>query len=394
VTWFEALEGRRLLSAAAAPDVAPVPFAAVAAGEAVVIDGDLRPGHSPGVATFDGDVAFSATARLEIELAGTTPGTEYDVVNVGGRATLGGTLHVVLLGSFIPQAGDRFRVLTYGSRAGDFDHYVGLDLPNGLRLRPVFTADALTLTALPPAQVVARHVFYNGCAFDNHDPAANAADDAAIAPGKEALRGAAAPSFANVTAYSRGINGVMVDVLNLGGVASADDFLLRVSTDLPAASWSAAPVPASIAVRPGAGVGGSDRVTLTWPDGAIRNRWLQVTLRPTLSNGLPAPDVFAFGNLIGETDDALTPLRVGAADVVATRSAIPRSGASIDSPYDHDRDGRVNARDLAAARANLGRSLPPPPATPAAASLARATRARRDRPVARAIWAVSLLSGS
>ena len=242
MTWFEPLEGRRLLSAAAAPDVAPAPLAAVAA-QAVVIDGDLRPGHSPGVATFDGDVAFSATARLEIELAGTTPGTEYDVVNVGGRATLGGTLQVVLLGGFVPQAGDSFRVLTYGSRAGDFDRYLGLDLPNGLRLRPVFTGTALTLTALPPARVTGRHVFYNDSAYDGRDPAPGAADDAAIAPGKEALLGAGAPSFANVTGYSRGINGIMVDVSNLGGVASAEDFVLRVSTDLPAPGWSPAPRP-------------------------------------------------------------------------------------------------------------------------------------------------------
>jgi len=341
-----------------------------------------------GVATFEGDVVFSPTSRLEIELAGTQPGTLYDVVNVQGRVTLGGTLQVVLLGGFVPHAGDSFRVLNFGSRSEDFSTYLGLSLPNGLQLRPVFTDASLTLTALPPAQVVGRHVFYNNSAFDGHDPAAGTADDAAVAPDKQALLPGQAASFSNVTGYTGGINGVMVDVLNLGGVASAEDFLLR-SGDGTAAGWAAAPAPASVTVRGGAGANGSDRVTLTWPDGAVRNRWLEVTFRPTLRNGLPAADVFSFGNLVGETGNAPGALRVDAADVVATRAALPAAGVTLSSPFDHDRDGRVNARDLAAVRANFGRSLASPAA---AAPLSARSGVTRDRPASRAAWDTTLLA--
>jgi hypothetical protein len=41
-----------------------------------------------------------------------------------------------------------------------------------------------TFTADAPAAVLARHVFYNGSAFDGGDSAADARDDAAIAPDK------------------------------------------------------------------------------------------------------------------------------------------------------------------------------------------------------------------
>src|SRR5207237_1899447 len=69
----------------------------------------------------------------------------------------------------------------------------------------------------PPAAVVARHVFYNGSAFDRGSSLANADDDAAVAPDKSALTPGLPAGFANVTSYVKGINGVMVDVLGAWG---------------------------------------------------------------------------------------------------------------------------------------------------------------------------------
>jgi hypothetical protein len=98
--------------------------------------------------------------------------------------------------------------------------------------------------------------------------------------------------------------------------------------------------------------------------------------------------VFSFGNLVGETGDGGAPLRVDAADVVATRAALPAAGVGIDSPFDHDRDGRVNARDLAAVRANFGRSLAPPPVAVPSSMRSGVTR---DRPTSRPPWDATLL---
>jgi hypothetical protein len=184
-----------------------------------------------------------------------------------------------------------------------------------------------------------------------------------MAPDKDALLPGQAPSFANVTSYTRGINGVFIDVQNLSlgpTYLSESDFAFRVNRG---GGWSAAPAPVSIGRDSAAGVDGSDRVAITWADGAIRNTWLEVTVKSTPATGLPAPDTFYFGNLVGETGDGGWPLRVTALDVAAVkRAAAANAPAALANPYDFNRDGAVNALDVAAARGNRFNSLVPPAA--------------------------------
>jgi hypothetical protein len=64
---------------------------------------------------------------------------------------------------------------------------------------------------------------------------------------------------------------------------------------------------------------------------------------------------------------------VNALDLVATRAKLFTLARSVESPWDFNRDGRVNAIDLATVRANAGRQLaapgvPPPPEPQAAVS--------------------------
>src|SRR5262249_8408520 len=56
--------------------------------------GVLAPGQSPGKTTINGTYTQQASATLQIEIAGTTSGTQYDFVSIGGtgNSTLGGTL--------------------------------------------------------------------------------------------------------------------------------------------------------------------------------------------------------------------------------------------------------------------------------------------------------------
>ena len=225
-----------------------------------------------------------------------------------------------------------------------------------------------TFTVVPPAAVVGRHVFYNGSAFDGHDAAPTAADDAAVAPDKIALLPGGVASFANVTSFTRGITGITVDLRGTTGAVGAGDFTFRAGNSAEPATWAAAPAPLAVLVRPGAGVGGATRVTLSWAEGVVRNTWLQVTVKANANTRLVANDVFYFGNLSGDAGgDALV---VGGADVVGTRAELLGPGG-VDSRADHTRDGRVDARDLAAARENFGRGLYRlglPPAGAAAAS--------------------------
>ena len=60
---------------------------------------------------------------LKIELGGTTPGTEFDLLHVSGQLSLGGTLDVDFVdlgaGRFVPAAGDSFDILD-GKSSGSF----------------------------------------------------------------------------------------------------------------------------------------------------------------------------------------------------------------------------------------------------------------------------------
>ncbi|HZN67491.1 MAG TPA: dockerin type I domain-containing protein, partial [Tepidisphaeraceae bacterium] len=196
------------------------------------------------------------------------------------------------------------------------------------------------------------------------DRAANAGDDGAVATDKQALLPGGIASFANYTSYSRGINGVMVDVRNLpaGNGLAADDFEFSVGGGL-LEGWSAAPVPASVSVRRGAGVDGADRVTITFADGAVKNTWLRARMLPTPDTGLASADVFYFGNAIGETGNSVIDTLVNGADVTAVRSNLFATAVPIAGAYDIDRDGRVSATDLLLVRTGQS-ALPLPLITP------------------------------
>jgi hypothetical protein len=139
---------------------------------------------------------------------------------------------------------------------------------------------------------------------------------------------------------------------------TADDFLLRVghAGDGRAADWPVGLAPAEIAVRRGAGADGSDRVTLTFADGAVRNGWLQVTVKPTGRTGLEAADVFYFGNLVGDTGNSGGAI-VNALDFGLVRGNVGRNRLKPTDVFDVNHDDRINVLDLAAVRGNQGARL-------------------------------------
>jgi hypothetical protein len=219
-----------------------------------------------------------------------------------------------------------------------------------------------------PAKVVGRSLFYNNSGFDGRNAAANAADDNAIATDKAALLpGGGKATFANYSSYNKGINGVIIDVAGLPATStlSAGDFTLRAGNDLnDPSAWASAPSPTGVTIRRGAGVGGTDRVTLTWPDynpaaanplaQAVAKRWLQVNVGATGNSGLSVPDTFYFGNAIGESGDNALNAFVDATDVAGARDN-PRGFANpapINFRFDYNRDRFVDTLDMAVARDN------------------------------------------
>lgn len=92
-----------------------------------VIEGTLAPGDSPGCVTDQGNVTFTGSSTLEIELGGPAPCTGYDRLTIAQTLTLQSSrLRVLLISGFTPAAGQRFDILDWGSLSGTF---LVLELP-------------------------------------------------------------------------------------------------------------------------------------------------------------------------------------------------------------------------------------------------------------------------
>ena len=238
--------------------------------------------------------------------------------------------------------------------------------PSGAVHELVIDADAtyggLDFANVLPSTVVGRALFYDGSKYDGGTAGINVDDDSAIATDKSAyLAGTGTATFANISSYSRGLNGIMIDIANLGTSLSLDDFQFRVGQDNHPAGWLPAPLPVAVTVRPGAGVSGSDRVELVWGDDAVKNAWLEVTLEGNdargqfnLATGLAVSDTFYFGSRVGDTGSGTAVAAVtSAADELAARYN-SATNVPITNVYDFDRSRTVSAADQLIARFNGG----------------------------------------
>ncbi len=91
----------------------------------VTVTGTLSPGLSP-TATMAGNLAFSPTSALIMELGGTVAGSQYDQIIASGELGFDGALQVALIGGFAPSAGQSFNLFDWASVTGTFD---ALSLP-------------------------------------------------------------------------------------------------------------------------------------------------------------------------------------------------------------------------------------------------------------------------
>lgn len=213
------------------------------------------------------------------------------------------------------------------------------------------TSFSLLTNATPggmPQSVTGRHIFYNHSHFDLNNAGPGNADDLAIDLSKAPLLPGQAAAFANYTSYSRGINGIMIDLTGLPRGLSAADFVFKIGNDNAPEAWIDAPLPASVVERLGDATGSWTRVSIVWPDGAITGKWLQVTLKSNAASGLAADDVFYFGNAPGEAGGA-NDAKVNATDEIRARlGAAPSAG--ITHQLDFNRDGAVDGLDVLVAR--------------------------------------------
>jgi hypothetical protein len=299
----------------------------------------------------------SLVGSLKSGFLGGTAGTQYTIINNDGADAVVGTFAGLAQGATVNIGGKNFTISYIGGTGND-----------------------VVLTRSSDSAVFGRRVFYNQSKFDGNTTGISASDDLAIATDKSAyLPGTGAATFSNITSYTRGINGIMVDFPGAAGTLTVADFTFKMSLQTGAnntpSTWAAAPAPVSFSVRAGAGVSGSDRVEIIWANGAIANRWLEVIVEGNdavggfnTNTGLSASDIFFFGNRIGDNGTGTATLAItSATDELAARNN-PGAGATITNLVDYDRSGIVSAVDSIAARNNSGTltkiNLTNPPAAP------------------------------
>lgn len=121
--------------------------------------GFLKPGMSPGILTWDGELDIQSGGNLEIELGGTTPGTQHDVVNVSGALIFEGVLQIRFVNGFqtTVQASHAFNIATAGSAiTGTIDNLSGgrvstIDGFGSFAVQFTNSGKTLTLTDYLPA---------------------------------------------------------------------------------------------------------------------------------------------------------------------------------------------------------------------------------------------------
>jgi hypothetical protein len=109
----------------------------------------VEPGNpfssSPGTLNIEGDYTQTAAGVLNIKIGGLNPAS-FDQLIVTGRATLDGTLRIAVVNNFVPNVGNTFKIMTFGSRTGTFATFLGLNIRPGVVFTPGFNDMDLTLT--------------------------------------------------------------------------------------------------------------------------------------------------------------------------------------------------------------------------------------------------------
>ena len=322
--------------------------------------------------------------------------------NSGDEVLADGLLCTLTIDTTGFPAGGTFDLKLRIDESGSDSHFI---VYGGAQVVPTVTHGSIQLF---DASVVGRYVFYNGSSWDwdlgadtdgdgHYDPGEDGSnDDNAVATDKTPLLPEATAVFANYTSYSRGTNGVMIDLQGLTGPVVPGDLEFRVGNDSNPGGWPLGPAPV-VTTRAGQGDGGSDRVTITWADGVIRGQWVQVRVKAA-GLGLAQDDLFYVGNAVGESGNSVSNAFVDGFDVAGPRDHFRNflNPAPINDAYDYNRDRLVDGTDMAIARDNATNFLtalrlittpvPPPsaPAAPASASavLGTASGASGDGPAA------------
>ena len=89
----------------------------------------------------------TAAGALDANIAGANAG-QFNVLNVTGTATLGGTLNIGLLNNFVPLIGAEFEILTAKHVSGTFATVNGIKINSSEHFTVTYNSGNVTLTVV------------------------------------------------------------------------------------------------------------------------------------------------------------------------------------------------------------------------------------------------------
>jgi hypothetical protein len=106
--------------------------------------GSIAPGLSPGTLTVTRATQLAA-GSVDVEIAALT---SFDRLAVTGALTLDGALNITLLNGYVPNLGDTFDVVTFGTRSGAFAALNGASIGGGKKFQVTYGTTFVRLTVV------------------------------------------------------------------------------------------------------------------------------------------------------------------------------------------------------------------------------------------------------
>jgi hypothetical protein len=103
---------------------------------------------TPGTPGYSGGYTQTAAGNLAVTLGRAGSVLTAGQLVVTSLAALDGTLAVTLDPAYVPQEGDSFTIVTFGSRAGQFAAVTGLSIGHGLAIQVNYNAHSVTLVVV------------------------------------------------------------------------------------------------------------------------------------------------------------------------------------------------------------------------------------------------------
>ena len=110
-------------------------------------------GNSPGTVNVTGNFTQDTTGVLEIEVGGTSPGTQHDVLQMTGMATLHGRLEMPFISGFTPTSGQSITYIQANSVVGRYDSVSFPNITASLAADLVFLPSTAQVNFVAPLTV-------------------------------------------------------------------------------------------------------------------------------------------------------------------------------------------------------------------------------------------------